>query len=65
MLSLVHELDGSRSGRKVASKYVNSKIISSVTGAPVHFTYHGDEKSGSGVLFILHSIGVDYEFRGG
>ena len=25
------------------------------------YTRHGDEKSGSTVLFLLHSVGVDYE----
>jgi hypothetical protein len=40
------------------------EILSSrITEAPEHYTYHGDEKSGSGVLLRVHSIGVDYELR--
>ena len=31
----------------------------SLTETSPHYTYHGDEKSGSGVLSILHSVGVD------
>ena len=37
------------------------EIIIDLTGTSSHHTYHGDEKSGSTVLFILHFIGVDYE----
>jgi hypothetical protein len=37
------------------------EIIIDLTETSSGSTYHGDEKSGSTVLFLLHSIGVDYE----
>ena len=38
-------------------------IISDLTGTSSHHMRHGDEKSGSTVLFIFDSIGVDYQFH--
>ena len=39
------------------------EIILIITETDSHSTYfHGDEKSGSGVLFIFHFIGVDDQF---
>ena len=37
------------------------EIIIELTETSSHHTRDGDETSGSGVLFILHFIGVDYE----
>ena len=37
------------------------EIVIDLTETSSHHTRHGDEKSGSTVLFILHFIGVDYE----
>ena len=37
------------------------EIIIDLTQTSSRYTYHGDEQSGSTVLFLLHSIGVDYE----
>ena len=37
------------------------EIIIDLTEAPEHSRQHGAEKSGSRLLFISHSVGVDYE----
>ena len=37
------------------------EIIIDLTGTSSHHTRHGDEKSGSTVLFLLHFIGLDYQ----
>ena len=38
------------------------EIIIDLTETFSRYTYHGDEKSGSTVLFISHFVGVDYHF---
>ena len=37
------------------------EILIDLTETSSRYTYHGDEKSGSTLLFIFHFIGVDYE----